>query len=376
MQPKSVIIRIVGPRAVKLTPVDDAARWDEFVLANGGHLLQSSVWGEFKSQFGWRAERWAWVEQGTVLAGAQVLFRRLLPNMSLAYVPRGPLSSSPGAMTGFLDALRTAARQAGVFLLKVEPNWLRGDQGDSCLSRAGLKLTHETIQPPATVRVDLTRETGAILAGMKSKWRYNIRLAERKGVVVRQGTAADLPAFYELMRITGERDRFTIHPFEYYCRAFELLTVRNAVRLFVAEIQGQALAMIFVTAFGEEAIYLYGASGNKHRNLMPNHALHWSAIQWARARGCARYDLWGIAGDPQSSENREAPPGGGARSAQGQPEEAEPARESPLPASLSQFKQGFGGQVVHFSGSWDYVYRPVPFALYRAARRIRTSAMG
>src|SRR5581483_7310934 len=115
-----------------------------------------------------------------------------------------------------------------------------------------------------------------------------------------------------------------------------------------AEYERQPLAMIFVTAFAHEAIYLYGASSNIERNRMPNHALHWAAIQWAKARGCKTYDLWGI------------------------PEKPDEAREdSDLPYSLYQFQQGCGGQVVHYAGAWHQIYNPLLYRLYRAAREFR-----
>ncbi len=330
-----------------LVRIDQPAVWDQFVIRNRGHLLQSSAWGELKSRFGWRAERWAWAEGDLLHSGAQVLYRRLLPGLQVAYLPRGPVT----AEAGFLQALRESLRTRGVFLLKVEPDWLRGDSRDTLVDGAGLHHTPETVQPSATIRIDLTRDLDAILAAMKPKWRYNIRLAEKKGVVVRTGTAADLPAFYDLTRITAERDKFGIHSLEYYRAAFDLLTACESARLFIAEYEGQSLAMIFVTAFGHEAIYLYGASGNEHRNVMPNHALHWAAIQWAKTCGCEQYDLWGVPENINAEDER-------------------------LPNSLYQFKQGFGGQVVHYTGAWDFVYVPAGYAIYRAARKIRRSGLG
>ncbi len=336
-----------------LVAIDNAARWDEFVARHDGHLLQSFAWGELKSRFGWRAERWGWTQDDSIRAGAQILFRRLLPAVTLAYVPRGPVLADldEDSAVAFSQQLREVARSRGAFLFKIEPDWLRENPRDRALDRVGFSHSTETIQPSATIRLDLTPEPDAILAAMKPKWRYNIRLAEKKGVVVRAGTDADLPAFFELTRITGERDRFAVHSSEYYRAAFELLATRDDARLLIAEFQQQALAMIFVTAFGHEAIYLYGASGNEHRNVMPNHALHWAAIQWAKARGCTRYDLWGV------------------------PENAEQA-DANLPSSLYQFKQGFGGEVVYYSGAWDCVNSPVQYGLYRAARRARRSGLG
>ena len=131
-----------------------------------------------------------------------------------------------------------------------------------------------------------------------------------------------------------------------------MLSPRDEAQLYVAEYEQQVLAIIFVTAFAREAIYIYGASGNAHRNVMPNHALHWAAIQWAKARGCAWYDFWGI------PENNGAQPG------------------ASLPDSLYQFKRGFGGEEVHYTGAWDAVYASVPHSLYRLARRARRSSIG
>lgn len=331
----------------RLTCVRDATIWDEFVKGHDGHVLQSFAWGELKSRFGWQAERWAWLGGDKIVAGAQVLVRRLLPGLEVAYIPRGP--ASPDA--GFLRVLREFLRRRGVFLLKIEPDWTRDEPGDEVLARAGFRRSFETIQPPATIRIDLERDLATILGGMKPKWRYNIRLAEKKGVVVREGTSADLPAFHELTRLTAERDRFAVHSAGYYQTAFALLTAADAARLFVAEFEGKSLAMIFVTAFAREAVYLYGASGNEHRNVMPNHLLHWAAIQWAKARGCARYDLWGV------------------------PEEIGGA-DAHLPISLYQFKRGFGGELVRYTGAWDFIYSPAGYALYRAARSIRRRGIG
>lgn len=317
-----------------LARIEDPDKWDEFVGRERGHLLQCWAWGELKSCFGWNAERLALVENGRICAGAQLLYRHLLPGLTVAYIPRGPQAPN----VDFLRALREMVQSRGAFLLKLEPDWSRGDQREAMLAAAGFKHSTETIQPPATIHIDLTRTLDDILASMKPKWRYNIRLSEKKGATIRAGTSSDLAAFFELTRVTALRDKFAVHPVAYYRQVYELLTTREAARLFVAEKDGQALAMIFVTAFGDEAIYLYGASGNEHRNLMPNHGLHWAAIQWAKARGCKRYDLWGI---PEVAEEK----AGASRSS--------PKDAAPLPDSLYQFKRGFGGKIVQYSGAWE-----------------------
>ncbi|HEX7593122.1 MAG TPA: peptidoglycan bridge formation glycyltransferase FemA/FemB family protein, partial [Anaerolineae bacterium] len=277
----------------------DASTWDEFVRTRGGHVLQSSAWTELKTRFGWSAQRVALARGDALIAGAQILYRTLPVGVRFAYIPRGPVADPQDRATfdALLHALHAAARARGAFVLKVELNTQTpspvGDLSDG--GGLGVGVPSAPIQPRTTIHVDLTRDLDTILAQMKPKWRYNIRLAERKGVTVRAGSADDIATFYRLLQVTGERDAFAIHSLDYYRAAFDAFTARDTARLFVAEYAGEPLAAIFVTAFGAEAIYLYGASGNAHRERMPNHALHWRAIQWAKSRGCARYDLWGIA---------------------------------------------------------------------------------
>jgi lipid II:glycine glycyltransferase (peptidoglycan interpeptide bridge formation enzyme) len=329
----------------------DPCVWDDFVRARGGHLLQSAAWGELKERFGWNALRLALERDGALVAGAQMLFRCLPLGLRLAYVPRGPVADplDRATLAALFDVLRAAARST--FALKVEPDWVDHAPLAAWLAARGF-LPSASVQPRTTIHVDLTRELGAILAQMKPKWRYNIRLAERKGVTVREGSADDMAMFYQLLRVTSARDAFAVHSMDYYRAAFDLFTARDCARLFVAEYQREPLAAIFVTAFGGEAIYLYGASSNAHRERMPNHALHWAAIQWAKARGCARYDLWGIAAT------------------------AEADVESGLLHGLYQFKQGFGGRVVRYIGGYDAVFSRVRYALYTRAVAWRRGELG
>jgi peptidoglycan pentaglycine glycine transferase (the first glycine) len=340
-----------------LYSITDASILNTFLEQHNAHVLQTYAWGELKSQFGWRAERVAWRDEGTICAAAQILYRPLAPGLSLAYIPRGPIASNLNTLAQFLAQLKQHVRARGVFMLKLEPDWHPGDERDTALLQTQFGRSAETIQPPATIHIDLTAPLETILGRMKSKWRYNIRLSEKKGVTVRAGTVADFEAFYQLMRLTGERDHFAIHGANYYRKAFELLHAYDNVRLFVAEFSdngtAKTLGMIFVTAFAQEAIYLYGASGNEERNRMPNHALHWAAIQWAKARGCTRYDLWGIPETIAAADD-----------------------DANLPSSLYQFKQGFGGEIVRYTGAWDFVFNQPLYQLYRLARRIRKSSLG
>lgn len=315
--------------------------WDDFVLTHQGHLLQSSAWGALKVRFGWHVHRLALTRGGTFVAGAQMLIRPVPLGWHFAYVPRGPIAdpSDRRVLTLLFDALGHAARTRRAFVLKIEPNWLE-TAPHPFDTLTGARVA-SSIQPRVTLHLDLTRDLDTILAQMKPKWRYNIRLAERKGVSVRAGNRDDLDAFYRLLQITSARDRFAIHSRAYYETAFELFTARDWARLFVAEYAGEPLAMIFVTALGKEAIYLYGASSNAHRERMPNHALHWAAIQWAKARGCSHYDFWGLGATTDAD----------ARAAHG----------------LYQFKHGFGGQLVRYLAARDVIFSHWQYTLYTLA---------
>jgi peptidoglycan pentaglycine glycine transferase (the first glycine) len=347
--------RVTNPFRIIQNP--KATDWDDFVSSREGHILQSSAWGELKSRFGWSAFRVALAEGDVVIAGAQILFRRLAPMLTLAYIPRGPVvdADDHNTVTLLFDALCAAAKSRGAFTLTIEPN-VSADIAPSWLMTRDWRLA-AGFQPRTTMHVDLTPGLDTLLAKMKPKWRYNIRLAERKGVTVRAGGAADLPTFYRLMQITGERDGFAIHSAEYYRTAFELLVTQDKAQLFIAEYEREPLAAIFVTTFGGEAIYLYGASGNAHRDRMPNYALHWAAMQWARACGCARYDLWGVPDEGPKTEDGGNEPSSVPRS--GHP--------SALPDGLYQFKQGFGGEVVRYAEARDIVFSRWRYAAYTRA---------
>jgi lipid II:glycine glycyltransferase (peptidoglycan interpeptide bridge formation enzyme) len=215
------------------------------------------------------------------------------------------------------------------------------------VATAALGKSPVDVQPSSTVIVDLQQEEDAILADMHKKNRYNVRLSERKGVVVRQAGIEALGRWYAIYRETAERDRITIHPERYYRRLFELAAERSeiALRLYLAEHEDDLLAGIIVAEFGTRAIYLYGASRNAKRELMPNYALQWTAMRNARRSGMSSYDLFGVppADDPSHPMH-----------------------------GLYRFKTGFGGVIEDREGSWDVTVQPLRYGAYSAAERVRS----
>jgi lipid II:glycine glycyltransferase (peptidoglycan interpeptide bridge formation enzyme) len=328
----------------------DASVWDRFVAQDPqGHLLQTWAWGELKGRFGWAPVRIAVERDGALMAGAQVLFRRLGP-LTLAYAPKGPvlLDDDPAVAGALWQGLRRLARPRRAVALKLEPDW-RDEESErhAWLHRCGFAPSAQTVQPRRTIIVDLAGGEDDILARMKPKWRYNVRLAERKGVAVAAGGAAEVMAFHALMQVTGERDAFGVHSAAYYRAVLELFAPLGQACLLTASYEGQPLAGLVAMQFRGRAYYMYGASSNEQRNLMPNHLLQWRAMQWARAAGCRSYDLWGI---PDVHENPET---------------------APL-AGVQRFKAGFGGEEVRFVGAYDQVYRPLLNRGVELAWRLRS----
>jgi len=310
--------------------------WDDLVARDPrGHLLQTWAWGELKGAFGWSPLRLAVEQDGSLVAGAQVLYRRAGP-FTIGYVPKGPaVAEADDAVADALwAALHQHSRRRRALLLKVEPEWRDEETGSHrALWSRGFTPSPTTVQPRRTIIVDLRPDPEALLARMKSKWRYNVRLSERKGITIRAAGVEGVDAFYALMVATGERDAFGIHSKAYYRRALDLFAPQGRAQLFLAEYQGAPVAGLMAYAFNEQAWYFYGASSDAHRERMPNHGLQWRAMLWAKDKGCKQYDLWGI---PDVDEDPEA---------------------APL-AGVQRFKEGFGGESVRYVGAYDYVYHP------------------
>lgn len=285
---------------------------------------------------------------GRPLAAAALLVRRVAARLPLAvgYVPKGPILdwADSGLADAMLGRLEAEARRAGAIFVKIDPD-VRADTpvGQAVVARLahrGWQPSAEQIQFRNTVVSDLTADEDALLAAMKPKWRYNIRLAERRGVIVRPGTGDDLPVFYTMYQETGGRDGFLVRPFGYYQAIWARFLAEGLAHLLLAEVEGQPVAGLILFRFGPTAWYFYGASTAQSRDLMPNHALQWAALRWAKAAGCTRYDWWG------------AP---------------DVLAESDPMWGVYRFKQGFGGTFEPHIGAWDYPTNRFAYWLYTTA---------
>ena len=319
----------------------DRLEWDAAILSCGGHLLQSWRWGAFKSRFGWDVERIAVSRSGRT-ALAQVLFRTKA-GVSIGYIPRGPVWPSDeaegvGELWARIDEVASRRRTLAII---VEPDRPLPEQSDL---NVRLVPGPEPIQPARSVKVDLLDDQ-SLIDQMHPKTRYNVRLALRRGVSTRIAEQPDVSIgeFYEMLRDTASRNEFVVHALDYY-REFLHAFGADACLLF-AEIDGKQVAGVIAAVFGEEGIYMYGASSTQQRAHGAAFLLQHETMRWARSRGARRYDLWGIPEyDPESSVNES-----GDRLA---------ASTGNDRRGLYEFKTRFGGSIVRFPAPVERVYHP------------------
>ena len=293
---------------VELRAVDNPRVWAElFGSATGHSFLQRWEWGEIKRRNGWQPLRIGAFNGQSLVAGVQILIQRhrplsFLPAVGIAYVPRGPVGRvESGVAEALVAAAVDGARRSGASLLRVEPAAANAGWVCPALLQAGFGVSDQHVQIRHSAYIDLGKSESEILAGFKSKTRYNTRLAGRRGVVVRRGGEKDLSSFFELTVETGRRDGFAIHDREYYEAVYKAFGPEDSA-LFVADYEGHDLAALLAIKTGREAVYVYGASTSRERRRMASYAVQWEAMRWARAHGCRRYDLWGMA-DPENARD-------------------------------------------------------------------------
>ncbi|MFH1185271.1 MAG: peptidoglycan bridge formation glycyltransferase FemA/FemB family protein [Chloroflexota bacterium] len=344
--------------------------WNALIASlPGAHLLQTWEWAQVKAAFGWQPMPLVWDRRGepgnrgaegagvgdppaaaAMLLRRPVLDRGFVRRLCILYVPKGPLLEwgAHPLRSKVLDDLQALARRRGAILLKIDAEIELGrgypgqeaahenPEGTAIASELGRRrwlFSGDQVQFRNTVALDLLPDEATLLARMKQKTRYNIRLAEKKGVTVRAGTLAELPRLYQMYAETSDRDRFVIRKAEYYRKVWGTFLrpfsehSQPCAEALIAEVDGEPVAAIFVFYFAGRAYYLHGMSRAEHREKMPNHLLQWEAIRRARRRGCKIYDLWGA------------------------PDEL--GENDPM-WGVYRFKEGLGGEVVRSAGAWDY----------------------
>jgi lipid II:glycine glycyltransferase (peptidoglycan interpeptide bridge formation enzyme) len=325
-----------------------------------GHALQSWTWGDFKSRWGWQMMPLTMTigESSWEPVATAMVLKRKVPRLpfSILYVPKGPAFDYKDRelRASVLSKLEKLGKQEKAIFVKIDPDVVQawgaeeaeirpsppGKQFINELQQRGWRFSADQIQFRNTVELDLTQTEDDLLAAMHSKTRYNIRLAERKGITIRPGTEADLPVLAAMYAETSERDGFAIRPSAYYLDAWTSFRKDGMGQILLAEYEGEAVAGVFLVKFGRTVIYMYGASTQKERNRMPNHLLQWEAIRWAKAQGFTIYDFWGAPDDFVETDRM---------------------------WGVWRFKKGFNGEVVRHIGAWDYPVRPFWYWVYTNA---------
>ena len=357
-----------------------APDWNTAIAAlPDAHLLQTWEWAQIKDEAGWKAFPYLWGADGKLhdlrdqsggkASAAAMVLQRTIPiggfaaRLRIQYVPKGPLLDWGNATLRrqVLDDLSAIAHKSGAIFIKIDPNVLLGmgvpgepgaqDDPNSQevlndLKARGWRFSPEQIQFRNTVWVDLNGTEEEILARMKQKTRYNLRLAQRKGVKIRTGNEADFELLYRMYAETSLRDGFVIRDEKYYRRVWKTFLdnlceksgrALPAAQPLIADLEGEAVAAVIPVRFARSAWYLYGMSRELHREKMPNYLLQWEAMRWAKQAGCQVYDLWGA------------------------PDEF---KEEDSLWGVYRFKEGLGGRVVRTIGAWDLPVRPFYYRLY------------
>ncbi len=332
--------------------------WNNFVKNHAfGHFLESFEWGEVVCADGEKVRQVAVMDKGKIIAGALIIKYELPLNKSYLYIPRGPaldwdkiknpdkINKDQEALMMILDEVKKFGQSNNAIFLRIDPEIEASDRHFEFWKQIGFTKSPKEVQPKMTIVLDLLQSEEQILKNMKSKTRYNIRLADRKGVKIKMSTnVSGIDTFYDLMLKTSRRDNFYPHTKKHYQDLIKILGPKNIAKIFLAEYKKKIIAATIVSFFGQKAIYLHGASDNEYRNLMSTYLLQWRAISEAKKAGSKLYDFGGVVPE---SENKHAWVG------------------------ISRFKRGFGGREQEFIGAWDIPYSTSQYKLFSFTSNIR-----
>lgn len=343
---------------MKLVNDTNRKKYEEFLQSHPkGHFLQSPEWAKLKSE--WINEVVLAEDENGNIKGSMGILIRKIPYFkgTMMYSPRGPVCDVHDKETiqELVDGVKELAKQYNAFILKVDPDVPNTDEEFKKIAKeCGFKIKEnvkdftEVIQPRYVFRLDVENKTEEeLLKSFHEKTRYNIRLSSRKGVTVRDGKREDMKDFYEIMRETGTRDDFLIRPLEYFEKMYDALGP-NYLRLIMADYEGKPISGVIAIYYGDKVWYLYGASSNSHRNVMPNYLLQWEMIKWALEKKCRIYDFRGVSGHVDETHPQ---------------------------YGIYKFKKGFNGDFVEFVGELNMVFKPFTNFAFNNAMKLRTKLL-
>ena len=331
---------------------EDKKEYKEFLESHERCNFQQSLeWAEVKKP-NWKPEViLAENKEGKIIGSLCVWIRKMPIFGNIMYASRGPVCDihDKEVMKQLTEGAKELAKKYKAIVLRIEPDILSSDEKFREIATSlGYKIKDDAkdfkdeIQPRYVFRLDIKGKTEEeIMAGFKQKWRYNIRLAGRKGVVVKEGTREDLKDFHKIMIETGKRDGFIIRPLEYFEKMYDEMAPEH-MKVLMAYYDGKPISGVIPIFYGNKTWYLYGASSNQHRNLMPNYLLQWEMIKIAIKRGDDVYDFRGVSGVVDENHPQ---------------------------YGLYRFKQGFGATFTEFIGEIYIPYKPITYALYRFSEK-------
>ena len=318
--------------------------WNDFVAASPyGSFLQSWEWGEFQASQDRKIYRLMILDKNQILGLVLLIKHPLFLGRSYLYAPFGPvlnirnLKFQVGIL--LLKTIKKIAKKEKAVFLRFEPRDNRDEKLPNEFTRT------QDIQPSRTQILDLRQSPEELLAKMHPKTRYNIQLASRRGVKVRESqNSKDAKIFYNLAKETGERNQFKIYPYDYYQQMVRILGQADMLKIFIADYDKKSIAAILVIYFGKTAVYAHGASSDSDRNTMAPYLLQWKAILESMKRNCDFYDFWGVS--PSDEENHPW-------------------------AGISRFKRGFSGSEIKYMGCYDLPYQKIFYKIYQSLRKAR-----
>ena len=320
--------------AVTVTHISKKELGENQAFFTGSIFMQTIFWAELKEEYGFKPYFFTLSDQ-EYKEGLVVLERPIAKGFSIAYIPHGPsvrLSTTPDLLVISKELKKYLPKKC----ILIRYDLLSGTTGKEFPKKLGRGLNKSTvgIQVPDTTILDISRTEDNILKAMHKKTRYNIKLASKKGVIVREADISELDNWYNMYEVTAKRDSIAIHSKAYYLSVYNRAKLGTNIdmKLLFAEHEGELLAGIFVLISGDSATYLYGASSNIKRNLMPAYLLQWEAIRLVKGLGATSYDFFGI--PPVNDKNHSM-------------------------YGLYQFKIRFGGDIIHRDGCYDFFLSPL-----------------
>ncbi|OIP80212.1 MAG: hypothetical protein COT39_02185 [Parcubacteria group bacterium CG08_land_8_20_14_0_20_48_21] len=315
--------------------------WDSFIQSVNAfnQLTQSWAWGEFQKNVGWKVERLG-VWENDCLVGVMQWYQLPLPfGWSYGYAPRGPIfleeEKSNEAANLLFAEIKKSLGNKGVFL-RCEPM-----QKIQQLSQHAPEHA-VAMQPQYEWLVDLAQDEEMLLAGMHQKTRYNIHLAEKKGVCVQNMHKQDFENAWQVFQQTSERGSYHLHTKSYYGKMLAF----DEAKLVGAYDKDILLAVTLLWTFGDMVTYVHGASDYTQRNFMAPYLLHWENLKRAKAIGMKWYSFGGVAPDDDLSHSWRG---------------------------ITRFKKGFGGKMYAYPGTFDLVFDKNKYWLYCVSRKIKNS---